>query len=88
MRRNPSAEKRHRQSLEQRQRNRGLRSRLRSSIKRLRQAVEAGDAQQARDLLPPTLRQIDATAQRDVIHRNTAARYKSRLTRAVAALGS
>lgn len=81
-----SAEKRHRQNLERRDRNRARRSRMRTAVKRLRQAIDAGDAEQARALLTPTLSEIDATAQKGVIHANTAARYKSRLSRAVAGL--
>lgn len=83
-----SAEKRHRQNLEQRERNRARRSRMRTAVKRLREAIIEGDADQARTLLTPTLSEIDATAQKGVIHGNTAARYKSRLTRAVAGLGA
>ena len=82
-----SAEKRHRKSLEQRERNRARRSRMRTAVKRLRQAITEGDAAEARTLLTPTLSEIDATAQKGVIHANAAARYKSRLTRAVAGLG-
>lgn len=82
-----SAEKRIRQNEERRQRNRTYRSRLRTSIKRLRAAVESGDVEGARELLPTTLSIIDATAQKRVIHPNAAARYKSRLTKAVAHLG-
>ena len=82
-----SAEKRHRQNLERRERNRARRSRMRTAVKRLREAITEGDADQARSLLTPTLSEIDATAQKGVIHANTAARYKSRLSRAVAGLG-
>ncbi len=83
-----SAEKRHRQNLEHRQRNRGQRSRMRTAVKKLRAAVAAGEAAAAAELLPETLRVIDKTAQKGVIHDNTASRTKSRLTRAVAGLGS
>lgn len=82
-----SAEKRNRQNVKQRERNRAHRSRLRTAIKRLRSAVDSGDATQASQILPETLSVIDATAQKKVIHANTASRYKSRLTRTVAALG-
>ena len=81
-----SAEKRIRRSNRQRERNRALRSRMRSAIKDLRQAVEAGDAKTAQELLPKTLGIVDSTARKGVIHANTAARNKSRLTRAVAAV--
>lgn len=83
---NKSAEKRNRQNLEQRDRNRSDRSRMRTAIKKLRTAVTAEDGKTARELLPATLQLIDVSAKKNVIHRNTAARYKSRLTRAVAGL--
>ena len=82
-----SAEKRHRQNVNQRERNRAHRSRLRTAIKRLRTAVASGDAAQASALLPETLSVIDKTAQKKVIHANTASRYKARLAKKVAALG-
>ncbi len=81
-----SAEKRIRRSNRQRERNRALRTRMRSAIKDLRQAVEAGDTKTAQELLPKTLGIVDSTARKGVIHANTAARNKSRLTRAVAAV--
>jgi small subunit ribosomal protein S20 len=81
-----SAEKRNRQSAAARDRNRSRRSRLRTAIKRLRAAVDTGDAAAAAELLPATLSVIDATAQKKVIHPNTASRYKSRLASQVAAL--
>jgi small subunit ribosomal protein S20 len=81
-----SAEKRNRQNIQQRERNRAHRSRLRTAIKRLRTALASGDAAQAQAVLPATLSVIDKIAQKKVIHRNTAARYKSRLVKRVAAL--
>lgn len=81
-----SAEKRHRQNLEQRARNRGHRSRLRTAIKNLRTAVQSGDAAKAREILPQTLSVIDKIAQKGVIHSNAADRYKSRLAKRVATL--
>jgi small subunit ribosomal protein S20 len=81
-----SAEKRIRQNVKQRERNRAHRSRLRTAVKKLRTAVESGDADTARQLLPGTLSIVDATAQKKVIHSNTASRTKSRLSKAVAGL--
>ncbi len=81
-----SAEKRMRQNLKRHERNRKYRSRMRTAIKRLRTAIDSGNLETAQELLPETLRVIDVTAQKNVIHDNTAARNKSRLTRAVAAL--
>lgn len=82
-----SAEKRMRQTVLRRARNRSCRSELRTEIKKLRQVIAAGDAEAARSLLPKTLSTVDRTAQKGVIHHNAADRTKSRLSRAVAALG-
>lgn len=82
-----SAEKRNRQNVKERERNRAHRSRLRTAVKKLRTAVESGDADMARQLLPGTLSIVDATAQKKIIHSNTASRTKSRLSKAVAGLG-
>jgi len=81
-----SAEKRNRQNVKARERNRSHRSRLRTAIKRLRAAMASGDRDQVQAILPQTLSIIDATAQKKIIHANTASRYKSRLTRAAAAV--
>lgn len=81
-----SAEKRIRQNAKERERNRGQRSSLRTAVKKLRGAIESGDAKQAGELLPQTLSILDSTAHKKVIHANTAARTKSRLTRSVAGL--
>ena len=60
--------------------------RMRTSIKSLRQAIDSGDAKTARELLPEALRLVDSTAQKGAIHRNAAARTKSRLVLAVGKL--
>jgi small subunit ribosomal protein S20 len=83
-----SAEKRIRQNAKQNERNRAHRSRLRTAVKRLRSAVESGDTSRAEELLPQTLKTIDSIAQKRVIHKNTAARTKSRLVKALAAAKS
>jgi small subunit ribosomal protein S20 len=83
-----NAEKRHRQSLVRRARNRSRITRLRNQIKKLRAAVENGDAETARQLLPETISSIDRTARIGAVHQNAAARSKSRLLRAVRSLDS
>jgi small subunit ribosomal protein S20 len=83
-----SAEKRNRQNIQARERNRAHRSSLRTAVKKLRAAVASGDATKSQEILSETLSVIDKTAQKKVIHANTASRYKSRLVRKVAALGS
>jgi small subunit ribosomal protein S20 len=74
-----SAEKRVRQNERRRLVNRSNRTRLRSSIKDLRGALD-GDAKQAVGLLTKTVSEIDKAVQKGVLHRNAAARHKSRLT--------
>lgn len=81
-----SAEKRMRQTEKRRIVNRNNRGRLRTGVKRLRAALEGGDAEQVQTLLPETISLIDRAVQKGVLHRNAAARYKSRLT--VRAAGS
>lgn len=76
-----SAEKRMRQNERRRAINRSNRTRLRTAVKNLRGALEGGDAKQTSTLLPVTVSMIDKAVQKGVLHRNAAARHKSRLTR-------
>ncbi len=78
-----SAIKAARQSLTKRTRNRSNRTRLRTQIKKLRRAVAAGDSKLADELLSPTLSLIDRSVHLGALHRNTADRTKSRLSRHV-----
>ena len=73
--------KAHKQSLARRANNRESRSRLRRSLKAVRAALDSGDGSAAKDSLRRTVSLIDKLAHKGVIHANTAARYKSRLTR-------
>lgn len=75
-----SAEKRARQSERRNEANRRSRSRLRTEIKKLRAAIEAGNREEARTLLLGAVSLIDKSIQKGIIHQNAAARYKSRLT--------
>ena len=75
-----SAEKRVRQNERRRGVNRNNRTKLRTSIKKFRSALKAGDAGQVGTLLPQTVSEIDRAVQKGVLHRNAAARHKSRLT--------
>jgi len=82
-----SSEKRMRQEAVRRQRNRSNSSTLRTQIKKLRTAIGEGDAVKCSEMLTPTTSLIDKSVQKGVIHRNAAARYKSRLTRQVSKVG-
>lgn len=83
-----SAEKRVRQNEKRSAVNRSNRTRLRTSIKRLRGALENGQANEIQALLPATISTIDKAVQKGVLHRNAAARYKSRLTARVNQTGA
>ena len=82
-----SALKRVRQTVKRRGRNRHVLTTMRSQIKRLRAAVEAGNADEAKANLTEAIRQLSRAADKGVIHRNQASRKIGRLTRAVNALG-
>jgi len=83
-----SAEKRVRQNEKRREINRSNRGRLRTSIKKLRTALSTTDAKAVQELLPETISTIDKAVQKGVLHRNAAARYKSRLTARVNQAGT
>ena len=75
-----SAEKRVRQNEKRRAVNRSNRTRVRTQIKKLRSALKASDKNLSLELLNPTVSVIDKAVNKGILHRNTAARYKSRLT--------
>ncbi len=75
-----SAEKRVRQNEKRRAVNRSNRSNLRTQIKKLRSALTASDKNQSQELLTSTVSAIDKAVNKGVLHKNTAARYKSRLS--------
>ena len=82
-----SAEKQARRSIVQQERNRALRSRRRTAVKKVRSAITAGDRPSAETALKDAVSVVDASVTKGVIHANTAARTKSRLTVGVAKLG-
>ncbi len=75
-----SAEKRVRQNEKRRDVNRNNKSQLRTQIKKLRAAIGTSDKSQSQEFLNPTISLIDKAVNKGVLHKNTAARYKSRLT--------
>ena len=75
-----SAEKRVRQSEKRRVINRGNRSKVRTYIKKVRAALDSGKSDEIQSVLPETISVIDKAVQKGVMHKNAAARYKSRLT--------
>jgi small subunit ribosomal protein S20 len=81
-----SAIKRYRQSQRRRLINQMSRHRLKTQLKKLRAAITSGKAAEAKALLPETFGVIDRSVQKGVVKKNTAGRYKSRLTKRVNAL--
>jgi small subunit ribosomal protein S20 len=83
-----SAEKVARQAEKHRARNVALRSRMRTAIRKVNDAIAGGDAEQARSRYGEALPTIDTLVNKRVIHRNQADRHKSRLAARVKALAS
>ncbi|MFN7931322.1 MAG: 30S ribosomal protein S20 [Blastocatellia bacterium] len=83
-----SAEKRDRQNAKRNAINTASRSKLRTSVKKLRAALTTKKADDAQALLPATISALDKAVQKGVLHRNAAARHKSRLTSHVNALAA
>ena len=79
-----SALKAHRQNLEHRERNRQMRTRLRRALRDIRSAIDSGSSDSVKDALRSTVSLVDKMAGKGLIHRNTAARYKSRIASRVA----
>lgn len=80
------ARKRARQAENRRQQNASQRSMVRTYIKRVQTALEAGNKAQAEQALTNAIPVIDKMATKGMIHKNKAARHKSRLTAQVKAL--
>ena len=74
----------HRQNIVRRDRNRQMRTRLRRALRDIRAAIDAGTPGDVKDALRSTISLVDKMASKGLIHRNTAARYKSRLSGRVA----
>ena len=79
---NKSAEKRERQEERRRLRNRMAKSTMRTAIKKFDAAVAAGDKAAAEQAMAESNKLLDTVAGKGIIHRNTAARKKSRLAHA------
>jgi small subunit ribosomal protein S20 len=82
------AAKRAKNSTKQRAANVSLRTTLRSAIKKVQKAIEAGDAAAAEAVFRAEQATIDSIADKRIIHKNKAARHKSRLHAQIKALGT
>jgi small subunit ribosomal protein S20 len=83
-----SAAKRARQAERRRQHNIGLKSRMRTAMKKVVNAVSAGDAKAAEEHYRAAVPEIDTMAGKGLIQKNKAARHKSRLNKAIKALSA
>ena len=83
-----SAEKVARQAEKHRARNVALRSRMRTAIRKVNDAIAGGDSEQARSRYSEALPTIDTLVNKRIIHRNQADRHKSRLALRIKALAS
>jgi small subunit ribosomal protein S20 len=80
------ARKRARQADKQRDHNASLRSELRTAIKRVAKAIESGDKAAAKVVFSESTSIVDSIADKKIIHKNKAARHKSRLSAAIKAM--
>ncbi len=81
-----SAKKRLRQNVVHRTRNRSIKQAVRTQCRKVRQAIEAGDAEAAEAEFRLAAKKLDWAGGRNIIHRNAAARTKSRLSVKIKAL--
>ena len=80
------ARKRARQAVKLNAHNSSLRSELRTAIKKVTKAIEAGDKAAAKAVYQSSVSTVDRIADKKIIHKNKAARHKSRLSAAIKAM--
>ena len=73
--------KRNKQNEKARQRNKAVRSSLKSSVRKFREAVTAGDSGEAATLFTEASRELDVAASKGVIHKNQAAKRKAKMAK-------
>ncbi|MDX6319841.1 MAG: small subunit ribosomal protein [Nocardioidaceae bacterium] len=78
--------KRNRQNEQARERNKAVKSALKTSVRRFREAAETGDAEAARQLATTASRKLDKAVSAGVIHKNQAANKKSSIAKRSATL--
>ena len=82
------ARKRARQAAKQRAHNISLRSTLRTAVKRVQKAIVAGDKAVAQSIFQESVAVIDRIADKKIVHKNKAARHKSRLSAQIKAIAA
>ena len=80
--------KRNKQNEKHAERNKAVRTALKTSTKKIRAAVDAGDAEEAQARQRETARSLDKAVAKGIVHKRTAARRKSRLAKAVGSVGA
>lgn len=83
-----SAEKAAKQAEEHRARNVALRSRMRSAMRKVNDAIASGNAEEAQRVYRAAVPMIDTLVNKRIVHRNKADRHKSRLAARIKALAS
>jgi small subunit ribosomal protein S20 len=78
--------KRNRQNEAAHQRNKSVKSALKTAVRNFREAASAGDAEKAKDLAREAGRKLDKAASKGVIHKNQAANRKSAIHKRAAEL--
>jgi len=76
-----------RQNPKRRLRNRYFTARARTEVKKARLAIEGGEVESARNATREAIRALDKAAEKGILHKNNAARRKSRLMKRLATLG-
>jgi small subunit ribosomal protein S20 len=79
----PSASKRLRQNKVRQERNKATKSAMRTQVKKVVAAAEAGDVEKAEAEFKLAAKKLDRAGVKGIIHANTAGRYKSRLSKMI-----
>jgi small subunit ribosomal protein S20 len=80
--------KRNKQNEKHAERNKAVRTALKTSTKKIRTAVDAGDAEEAQARQREAARALDKAVAKGIVHKRTAARRKSRLAKATSSVGA
>ena len=80
--------KRNKQNEKRAERNKAVRTALKTSTKKIRTAVDAGDAEEAQARQRENARALDKAVAKGIVHKRTAARRKSRLAKAAGSVGA
>ena len=80
--------KRNKQNEKRAERNKAVRTALKTSTKKIRTAVDTGDAEEAQARQRETARSLDKAVAKGILHKRTAARRKSRLAKVVGSVGA